>query len=399
MKKLLFVSALFICAQPVLAQNSQELAPSPPMGWNSWNWFGKKAINAKVVHRVIDSMAAKGLKEAGYTYIVVDGGWRAKTLSPKGKLRANHKFPKGMKALADYAHSKGFKFGLHTAAGTADCGDDPVGGFGHEKVQVKEFTDWGLDFIKLDKCHYKPGWTEKLVKQTYFKWRRLLDASGRDIVLSISAYKFRDWYPQIAQMARTTGDIRAKIHGGALFDKVTRGRHFNSVMENTILNNQSAAYAGNGYWNFPDMLVIGDQGLTLPEQKVHFALWCIMSSPLILGNDPRHMSPQVLDMVTNKDAIAIDQDPTEQGTRIKVRGNKEIWAKQLSDGRHAVLLINRSKKKAQNITLKLIRLGITGKAQLKSVYGKENIGTFSQSFTRKIPPQSGLFLLVSRVSQ
>jgi alpha-galactosidase len=166
-----------------------------------------------------------------------------------------------------------------------------------------------------------------------------------------------------------------------------------------LINNRAASYAGDGYWNFPDMLVVGNQGLTLAEQKVHFALWCIMTSPLILGNDPRHMSPQVLAIITNKDAIAIDQDPTEQGTLIKRRGDKQIWAKQLRDGSHAVLMINLNKRKAQDITLKFIRLGFTGKVQLKNIYKKKDIGTFKGSFIKKIAPQSGLFLLVSRANQ
>jgi alpha-galactosidase len=393
MKKIIFIALLF-CTQPALAQQSQELAPRPPMGWNSWNWFGKRAINANIVRAVIDSMAAKGLKKAGYTYVVVDGDWNDSTLGPKGKLRVNSKFPRGIKSLANYAHAKGFKFGLHLVPGTADCGGWPIGGFGHEKVQIHQLAHWGIDFVKLDKCRYKPGWTEKLLKKTYFKWRSLLNASGRNIILSISAYKFRDWYPQVAQMARTTGDIGAKVNGGATF----QGKH-NSVMRNAKINNRSAGYAGDGYWNFPDMMVVGNQGLTLAEQKVHFALWCIMTSPLMLGNDPRHMSPQVLTIITNKEAIAIDQDPTDQGTRIKVRGDKEIWAKQLKDGRRAVLMINRNKSKDQKITLRFIRLGITGKARLKSVYGQKNIGTFTGSFTKKIPPRSRLFLLVSRVNQ
>jgi alpha-galactosidase len=400
MKKILFI-ALLLCTQPALAQHTPELAPSPPMGWNSWNWFGKKAVNAKIVREVIDSMAAKGLKKAGYKYVVVDGGWRAPKLGPRGKLKANGKFPKGMKALADYAHSKGFKFGLHTVPGTADCGGDPVGGFGHEKIQVHEFVQWGIDFIKLDQCRYKPGWTKKLVKKTYLKWDRLLENSGRNILLSIHVPIFDSmpsWIPKNFPMARLAHDIRAKIHGGAIFEQHPRSIPL-SVMGMAGLNNRYAPYAGDDYWNFPDMLVVGNPGLTLAEQKVHFALWCIMTSPLILGNDPRHMSPQVKAIITNKDAIAIDQDPTEQGTLIKTRGDKQIWTKQLKDGRQAVLMINLDKKKAQNITLQFIRLGITGKAQLKDIYAKKDIGIFTDSFTRKIQPHAGLFFLVSRISQ
>jgi len=170
MKKIIII-CLVLISQVSWAQPSQQLAPTPPMGWNSWNWFGKHQINETIVREVIDAMVANGLKDAGYEYVVVDGGWRDTTLAADGKLRPNPKrFPHGMKAFADYAHSKGLKFGVHTVPGTNDCGGDAVGGFGHEKVQVQQFADWGLDFIKLDKCRYKPGWTEDLLKKIYFKW-------------------------------------------------------------------------------------------------------------------------------------------------------------------------------------------------------------------------------------
>jgi len=389
MKKIIII-CLVLISQVSWAQPSQQLAPTPPMGWNSWNWFGKHQINETIVREVIDAMVANGLKDAGYKYVVVDGGWRDTTLTADGKLRPNPKrFPHGMKALADYAHSKGLKFGVHTVPGTNDCGGDAVGGFGHEKVQVQQFADWGLDFIKLDKCRYKPGWNEYLLKKTYFKWRKLLDESGRDIVLSISAYTFRDWYPGNCQMARTTGDIKAKIHGGAVFDHDPR-----SVMRIAEINNQSASYAGDGYWNDPDMLAVGSPGLTMDEQKVHFALWSIMSAPLMLGNDPRNMDSQIKAIITNKDAIAIDQDPTEQGRRIVVKGNTEIWAKHLKDGSQAVLMINRDEEQTQSITLPLLRLGMTGKVRVKNVYTQNDMGTYTQHFNQKLQPQSGLFLIV-----
>ncbi|MCX6307804.1 MAG: glycoside hydrolase family 27 protein, partial [Bacteroidia bacterium] len=152
MKKLIFMSLLLATfANQAIAQKNPNLAVSPPMGWNSWNWYGKQNINETIVRQTIDAMAANGFKEAGYVYVIVDGGWRDTKLGPNGELLAHPvKFPNGMKALADYAHSKGLKFGVHTVPGTHDCGGDPVGGYNREEVHVKQFVEWGLDLVKVD---------------------------------------------------------------------------------------------------------------------------------------------------------------------------------------------------------------------------------------------------------
>jgi len=377
----------------VQSKNFKDLAVTPPMGWNSWNWFGKKDINEEIVTEVIDAMVNEGLRDAGYVYVVVDGGWRDNKLGPNGELMPNpDKFPHGIKPLADYAHSKGLKFGLHTVPGTHDCGGDPVGGYGHEEIQIQQFVDWGIDFIKLDKCKYADGWDEELLKDTYIKWSNLLRKCGRDIVLSISAYKWRDWYPEAGQMARTTGDIKARVGNPsrtAVFDSIPH-----SVMGISDENNKWAKYAIDGYWNDPDMMVTGAQGLSLEEQKVHFALWCIMSSPLFLGNDPRHMTQDEKDIILNEDAILINQDPPEQGSRIKVEGDTEIWAKKLKDGNVAVLLLNRNKSENKNITLNLGDIGISQKVKIRDVYGKKDMGSFYKSFSKQIKPKAGLFIII-----
>ena len=361
------------------------------MGWNSWNWFGKKEINEKIVREVIDAMVDSGLRDAGYRYVVVDGGWRDTKLGPQGELLSHpEKFPHGMKALAAYAHSKGLKFGLHTVPGTHDCGGDPVGGLHHEEVHIKQFVDWGLDFVKVDKCRCDGGWTEDLVKAVYFKWSDLLANCGRDIVFSISAYTNREWYSQVCNMARTTGDIRAKVLRGAVFDGVK-----GSVMAIAIQNNEAAASAGNGYWNDPDMLVIGEQGLTLEEQKSHFALWCIMSAPLMLGNDPRTMTSHEKEIILNKDAIAINQDPTEQGRRVKADGDAEIWAKKLAGNRMAVLLLNRNGTTPQAASFTAKDIGLTGQLFARDVYAGKDLGAIDATFTRTLSPHGCALLLIS----
>jgi len=255
MKKIFVVIFMVIYAglcNFIYAQKNPDLAKTPPMGWNSWNWFGKKEINEQVVREVIDAIVNQGLKEAGYTYVVVDGGWRDVKLDPDGKLIAHPvKFPHGIKPLADYAHSKGLKFGLHVVPGTHDCGGDPVGGFNREEIQIRQFVEWELDFIKLDLCRQKEdpcstceknagGWSEPLIKETYSKWSRLLKNCGRDMLFSISAYQFRDWNPEVCNMSRTTFDIQCRINKeGAVFDKPDRSnKNYLSVIDAAVNNNK-----------------------------------------------------------------------------------------------------------------------------------------------------------------
>ena len=395
MKRIILITAAIVLAQLTIAQSPKSLAPTPPMGWNSWNWFGKNEISEENMKQCMDAIVDQGLLDAGYEYFVIDGGWRDTKLGPNGELLPHpEKFPHAMKVLADYAHSLGLKFGLHTVPGTHDCGGDPVGGYGHEEIHVKQFVDWGLDFIKLDKCRYAGGWNEVILKQTYEKWHDLLKDCGRDIVMNISAYTWRDWYPEVGEMARTTLDIGAKANGGARFDYTTKERNFLSVMQVAEENNEVAAFAGNGYWNDPDMLVIGDHGLTIEEQKVHFALWCIMSSPLMLGNDPRAMSPEEKAIILNKQAIAVNQDSTEQGRRIKKEGTTEVWAKKLKGGRTAVLLLNRDSSNSQDVVLKLADLCITQKVKGQDIWLGKQLCTFSKTISRKVAPHSGLFLIL-----
>lgn len=403
--KIILATALVIGCKIQKVQAQQELstaknngvALTPPMGWNSWNWFGKKDINETVVREVIDAMAANGLRDAGYNYIVVDGGWRDIKLGPNGEqLVTAKRFPHGIKVLIDYAHSKGFKFGVHTVPGTNDCGGDPVGGYGHEEVQVQQLIDWGIDYIKLDKCQFSSGWNETLLKDTYAKWSSLIKKSGRPIVLEISAYTFRDWNPVLGNLSRTTPDISAKVQGNAFFDSIPKIKNFWSVMHVAEENNKFAAYAKPGYWNHAEMLVTGNQGLTPEEQKMHFALWNIMSAPLFLGDDPRHLAQYEKDIILNKDAIAIDQDPTEQGTQIMRDDSTEVWAKRLQNGKAAVLFMNRSHNTAKTISLDLAKIGIPQKAKIKDVYARKKIGKAKETIVKMLQPRTCLYMLLEK---
>ncbi|OAQ40333.1 hypothetical protein A5893_05110 [Pedobacter psychrophilus] len=378
------------------------------MGWNSWNYFGKNSIDEKLIREVIDAMATQKLNELGYNYIVVDGGWRDSTLGPNGELLVNNKFPSGMKALANYAHSKGFKFGLHTVPGSHDCGCDPVGGWGNEKVQVQQFVDWGLDFVKLDRCRFSldphpeghprkdpiwySGWDKQgeNIQKAYALWSKLLQEANRDMILSASAYRYYDWYPTLTNMGRTTGDIATAQTSGASFDNGKK----NSVMAISVLNNESRLLAGNGYWNDPDMLVVGEKSLTNAEQRSHFALWCIMSSPLFLGNDPRNMTKEEIDIITNKTAIQINQDDTEQGRRIIMDDDTEVWLKRLKDGKYGALLLNRDKKQSHMIKLTSLMLDGHRSFQVRDVYDGKKLEKMNDGYEQNIEPGSGLFLIL-----
>ena len=416
MKNLSLFLILIFSFQFVHSQKDKCLTPTPPMGWNSWNWHGKQDINETIVLETIDAIVKSGLRDAGYEYVVIDGGWRDVKLGENGGLLPHPvKFPNGIKPLADYAHSKGLKFGLHTVPGTHDCGRDKVGGFGHEEVHIQQFMDWGLDFVKVDKCVFTldensgypptdPRWTagwanEENVEAVYARWQKILDNCGRDIVFSISAYKYRDWYPGTCNMARTTGDINSRIHaGGAIFDLVPgeqQQRRHSSVMEIAEENNKYASFAGNCYWNDPDMMVTGNQGLSYEEQKAHFALWCIMSAPLFLGNDPRSMTDEEKSIIMNEVAISVNQDPTEQGMRIKKTGNSEIWRKKLSGGKYAVLILNRDKSQPSDIELSLKELGITSRVNIYDIFEEKAIQGKKKTITLSVEPRSCQFLFLS----
>jgi alpha-galactosidase len=374
------------------------LAATPPMGWNSWNWHGKAAITERIVRETIDAMAANGLRDAGYTTIVIDGGWRDTKLGAGGELLAHPvKFPGGIKALADYAHTRGFKFGLHTVPGTHDCGGDPVGGFSREATHVRQFVAWGLDFVKLDRCGYDPGWDEPTVETVYRRWGGLLAGCGRDIVLNISAYRYRRWYPEVSHMARTTYDIQARVTGGAVFDLPDKpeARNFLSVMAIAELNDQVADFARPGYWNDPDMLATGPQGMNAAEQRAHFALWCVMSAPLFIGSDPRTMDAGELALLSNRDALAVNQDPTEQGRKLIDNGMAEIWAKKLRGGRVAVLLLNRDPGMTKKISFAGKSVGLPAGWQGRDVFAGTAASSEQGDFAAEVGPHACVLLLLS----
>lgn len=401
MKQLLtFSIVVFLTIQSSWGQ----VALTPPMGWNTWNYFGKNDINEQIVRECIDAIIENHLKDYGYSYVIVDGGWRTSKLDTNGKLIPDStKFPNGIKSLVDYAHSKGLKFGLHTVPGTHDCGGDKVGGYGLEEIHIQQFIDWGLDFIKVDRCRLElPGceecWTEDTIEKVYRKWRSILDNKGSNMILSISAYKFRPWNPDVSNLSRTTSDLSARVSQGAFFSSEERGkqpRYALSVLDVADINNESAQFAKPGYWNDPDILVTGDNGLSFIEQRSHFALWCIMSAPLILGNDVRKISDKEKEIILNKEAISINQDPTEQGIKILNKNDIDIWRKRLKNGSTAILLINRNTNESRAIDLTFEEIGINEMKTMWDVHDVKELGG-RRNISLELLPHDSKFLLFNR---
>lgn len=364
-------------AQAAVADTAQSadngdngLALTPPMGWNSWNSFGKQ-IDEGLIKQQADAMVSSGMKDVGYEYLVVDGGWRAATRDADGNMQVDlTKFPSGMKALADYVHSKGLKFGLHQPVGTTDCGGTTPGtqsAPGGEQQDADLFASWGVDFLKYDLCRYAypPGATvEEQREITIAAFKRMataLENTGRPILYSISEYgRYQPWQwaPEFANMWRTTGDIYN------CWDCTPPPSSKRSITQIIDMNAGLAGYAGPGGWNDPDMLMVGvttlggqnplpgqTDGLTGDEARSHFSMWAIMAAPLIAGLDLSTMSEETRQILTNGQVIAVNQDPLgAQGRRIRDDGDQEVWVKPLADGSKAVVLFNRGDSSAQMTT-------------------------------------------------
>ncbi len=335
MKKLYIL--LLVISTGAQAQKFDGLALTPPMGWNSWNTFQTK-ISEQLVKEVADKLVSSGMRDAGYTYLVLDDGWMAMERDPKtGDLVPDPaKFPNGMKALADYVHSKGLKFGLYNCAGTQTCGGYP-GTRGYEYQDARFYASVGIDYLKFDWCH-----TEGITaKEAYTTMSKALRQAGRPVVFSLCEWGDNqpwNWAAGVGHLWRTTGDIYAQ------FDSVHSYGTWKALGVMTIADKQNVlrAYAGPGHWNDPDMLEVGN-GLTPAENRTHFSLWAIMAAPLIAGNDIRSMSPETAAVLTNRELISIDQDALGvQGFRYSSTDSLEVWMRPLQNGDWVAGFVNRS---------------------------------------------------------
>lgn len=369
---------LLPCSVPAL---DNGLAQTPPMGWNSWNHFKKTRHDDQIIKETIDAMVDRGLLAAGYNYVVIDGGWRDTKLGPNGEMLTHpERYPKGVKWLADYAHSKGLKFGLHIVPGTGDCGGDKIGARGHEELHLAQYESWGVDFLKIDRCQ---GVSNEDLLPVYANWRDLFLASKHEMMFSISAYFPYQWFPEVAHMSRTSGDINANIY--------TAIRNVNAGLGEEYM-------ARPGAWNDPDMLEIGNIE-ALGENRIHMALFCVVASPMFLGNDVRNMTDEVCDILVNKEALAINQDAAGiQGTRIAYDNKKDIqvWSRVLADGSRAVAVVNLSDE-AIDYTVAWDAIGLAkGKAKVLDVWTKKSLGRPADAITVKgIPSHDCAFLKIS----
>ncbi len=324
------------------AQKAEGLAATPQMGWNSWNKFGVN-INEDLIKATADKMVELGLVDAGYIYLNLDDGWHGER-DEQGFIQVNpEKFPSGMKALADYVHSKGMKLGLYSDVGPKTCAMCE-GSLGHEYQDAYTYAQWGIDYLKYDWCHN----TDLNPKGAYKLMSNALKATGRPIFYSMCEWgtnKPWEWAADIAHSWRTTGDIWPYFDTiPSEFDGQWHGEPIMSLVD---INEPLRAYAGPGHWNDPDMLEVGNGSLTMAENRAHFTLWCMMAAPLLLGNDLTTMSDEVLQILINKDVIAIDQDPLGiQGLRLKSENGIEYWFKPLQGGDWAFCLFNRGAEDA-----------------------------------------------------
>ena len=328
---IIFTLSVFLAG----AQKFDGLALTPPMGWNSWNKFSCD-VTESLIRETADAMVASGLKDAGYEYIVIDDCWHGERDS-LGFIQPDPvRFPSGIKALADYIHSKGLKFGIYSDAGWQTCGGRP-GSRGREYQDAQRYASWGVDYLKYDWCN-----TEGLKAEgAYLTMRDALYEAGRPIVLSICEWGDNqpwEWAGPIGHLWRTTGDIYN------CFDCEYNHGTWSSwgVLQILDMRKDIRKYAGPDHWNDPDMMEIGN-GMTVNEDRAHFSLWAMMAAPLIAGNDLRNMSPETIAILTNKEVIAIDQDSLGvQGFKHIDDENFEVWVKPLAKGDLAVCFLNRS---------------------------------------------------------
>jgi alpha-galactosidase len=312
----------------VTALPANGLALTPPMGWNSWNHFAG-AVDDRVVRETAEAMVRTGMADAGYRYINIDDTWESGR-DPQGNIQPNQKFP-DMKALADAVHRLGLKLGIYSSPGPATCGGYE-GSYGHEAQDAATYAAWGIDYLKYDWCSAGRVYGEPQLRATYQKMGDALQRSGRPIVYSFCEYGEAAvwvWGPQAgANLWRTTGDIQD---------------NWKSMSANGFSQDALAPYAAPGHWNDPDMLEVGNGGMSATEYQTHFSLWSLLAAPLIAGNDLRHMSEETIGLLTNREVIAIDQDPLgHQARRIWQRDGIEIWARPLADGRWAAGIFNRT---------------------------------------------------------
>jgi alpha-galactosidase len=378
MKKILAIAALlFVFSVVDVYAHDNGLAKTPPMGWNSWNKFGCN-VSEKLIKEMADAMVTSGMRDAGYVYLVIDDCWQIGRDAQGNILPDAQRFPSGMKALADYVHAKGLKFGIYSDAGTLTCQKRP-GSRGYEFQDARQYAAWDVDYLKYDWC----STSTQNAPASYSIMRDALLKAGRPIVFSICEWGTAKpwlWAKDVGNLWRTTGDIQdcwdCKRDWGGM-----------GVVHILDLQDGLESYAGRGHWNDPDMLEVGNGGMTTTEYRAHFSLWCLLAAPLMAGNDLRSMPAEIKEILTNREVIAVDQDPLGlQGRRVKREGDREVWAKQLADGGRAVVLFNRGAKAAE-VSVSWTDIGYPPElsAGVRDLWAGKELGKLSGEFATEVP--------------
>ncbi|XP_047957090.1 alpha-galactosidase 3-like [Salvia hispanica] len=371
------ISNIYDTSNYGILQLNNGLGITPQMGWNSWNFFACD-INEKVIKETADALVTTGLAKLGYDYVNIDDCWSEMARDSKGQLVPDEKtFPSGIKALADYVHSKGLKLGIYSDAGAFTCQVRP-GSIFHESDDAKLFASWGVDYLKYDNC-FNLGIPPK---KRYPPMRDALNETGRSIFYSLCEWGVDDpalWAGTVGNSWRTTDDINDS---------------WASMTTIADLNDKWAAYAGPGGWNDPDMLEVGNGGMTNEEYRAHFSIWALMKAPLLIGCDVRNITSETLEILSNEEVIAVNQDSLGvQGRKVYAYGpdnSYQVWAGPLSGQRLAVVLWNRGSK-ASSITVKWDVLGLESSisVSVRDLWKKEYVSENSRaSFSARVDAHS-----------
>lgn len=377
---------------PVHSQKFEGLAKTPPMGWNSWNCMGCHGISEKLIKQVADAMVTSGMKDAGYEYIVIDDCWQTGRDKDGTIIADTAKFPSGMKALADYVHTKGLKFGLYSCAGSRTCQERP-GSLGHEYQDARTYAAWGVDYLKYDWCNtgtQDAVWSYTLMRDALF-------TAGRPVVFSICEWGLSKpwlWAGNVGHLYRTTGDIRnnwdipdakeGKVWGGGVVIILDMQQDLDS-------------YAGPGHWLDPDMLEVGNHVLSADESMAHFSLWAMLAAPLMAGNNLAGMNDTTKTILTNKDVIAIDQDPLGIAAHKVIDEERfEVFEKKLAGEDISYCFFNRDDKPLQ-LSFDWGQLHLAGKYNIRDLWQHKIIGTTGEVLKAEIPPHCVLHVRLSPV--
>ena len=365
--KILLLCVVFCCAVSTLALDN-GLGRTPQMGWNSWNHY-HCGINEDIVKKTADAFVANGLDKVGYQYVNIDDCWQ-KSRDSKNVIQPDPATFSDFQGMIDYVHSKGLKFGLYSDAGYKTCGGRP-GSLGFEQVDADTYAKWKVDYLKYDNCNSDKTTPEK----RYPVMRDALNKTGHPIFFSMCEWGVDNpatWAPKVGNSWRTTGDI---------------GDNWNSMISRADENDKWAKYAAPGGWNDPDMLEVGNGGMTTAEYETHFSLWCLMKAPLLIGCDVSNMSSDTLRILTNTEVIAINQDKMGvQGSKKKSENDLEVWAGPLDGGCFAVVLLNRGNSTA-DVTASWSDIGMDANKQatVRDLWQKKDMGTMTGSVKASVP--------------